>query len=200
MKFYLFVFIALLGVSSCTDTTEKGSDSSGDPTTATSPEAAAPTDGADTAGKVNAAPKDALEAFVNAVKAKDETAIKAALSEKTNKMFELKTKMDGKGILDAFDAKEFEAFSKAPEVRNEKIEGDKASLETKDPTEDKWDEMKFVRENGSWKIAMLDSEYDKDYENMVKAAEKMSKEKSGDSDKKKESEEKGESKGAGSGN
>lgn len=174
MKFYLFLMIALLGISGCSDqSTGTGTavDPATTPGTTTSPAEVV------NEGKVNATPKDALAEFVGAVKAKDENAIKAALSEKTNKMFALQTKANGKSVLDLFNAKEFEAIGKLPETRNEKIDGDKATLEAKDPDGDKWDEMSFVKENGSWKLAFADEEYDKNYEELSKKAEAASKEK-----------------------
>ncbi len=175
MKYYLFVMIALLGISACS-----GPEKTGQGTTeeqAATPGTTASESADANEGKVNASPKDALEAFVAAVKAKDEDAVKAALSEKTNKMFALQTKTSGKSVLDLFNSGEFEAISKLPETRNEKIDGDKATLEAKDPDGDDWDEMPFVRENGSWKLAFADEEYDKNYEELSKKAEAASKDK-----------------------
>ena len=43
----------------------------------------------------------------------------------------------------------------APETRNEKIDGDKATLEVKDDkVADKWDTFNFVKENGDWKLKL----------------------------------------------
>jgi hypothetical protein len=39
-----------------------------------------------------------------------------------------------------------------PEVRNEKIDGDKATLEAKSSKTNDWDTFNFVRENNEWKI------------------------------------------------
>lgn len=42
----------------------------------------------------------------------------------------------------------------APETRNEKIEGDAATVEVKNETNGEFDlKMPFVKENGAWKIA-----------------------------------------------
>ncbi len=41
-----------------------------------------------------------------------------------------------------------------PETRNEKIDGDKATLEVKDDITGKFDVMPFVKEDGGWKIAL----------------------------------------------
>lgn len=42
---------------------------------------------------------------------------------------------------------------KNPEVRNEKVEGDRATVEIKNPTNGKWDNITFVKEDNRWKIA-----------------------------------------------
>lgn len=45
-------------------------------------------------------------------------------------------------------------FPKPPETRNEKIEGDTATVEVKNETNGQFDmTMPFVREDGSWKLA-----------------------------------------------
>ncbi|HEX8399019.1 MAG TPA: hypothetical protein VF644_16405 [Pyrinomonadaceae bacterium] len=41
-----------------------------------------------------------------------------------------------------------------PETRNEKIEGENATLEYKNAATGTWDTIYFVRENGRWKIAL----------------------------------------------
>jgi hypothetical protein len=51
-----------------------------------------------------------------------------------------------------------------PETRNEKINGDMATLEVKNEKTDKWDPLPFVKENGEWKIAL-----DKFLEDMMKS-------------------------------
>jgi hypothetical protein len=40
-----------------------------------------------------------------------------------------------------------------PETRNEKIDGDKATLEAKDDKKDSWETLHFAREDGQWKLA-----------------------------------------------
>ncbi len=167
MKLYIFILIAILSAAGCSTTTAPAdSNTEGAATPSTSPSTGEPTE----AGKLFATPADALKAFVAAVQAKDEVALKAALSEKTNKVLDLQSKIDGAKALDVFDSKKFEKLGETPDTRNEKIDGDKATLETKDPDENKWDPMPFVKENGSWKLAFGDEQYDKEYENMVKKA------------------------------
>lgn len=40
-----------------------------------------------------------------------------------------------------------------PEIRNEKINGETATIEVKTPTTGKWTELPFVKEDGRWKLA-----------------------------------------------
>ncbi|HEX8196629.1 MAG TPA: hypothetical protein VF571_10620 [Pyrinomonadaceae bacterium] len=51
----------------------------------------------------------------------------------------------------------------APETRNEKIEGENATLEYKNAATGAWDTIYFVRENGRWKLAL-----DKSMEEILK--------------------------------
>ena len=51
----------------------------------------------------------------------------------------------------------------APETRNEKIEGENATLEYKNAATGAWDTIYFVRENGRWKLAL-----DKSMEEVLK--------------------------------
>ena len=43
---------------------------------------------------------------------------------------------------------------KLPETRNEKINGDQATLELQNEGANRWDTMYFVKEDGAWKIAL----------------------------------------------
>jgi hypothetical protein len=41
-----------------------------------------------------------------------------------------------------------------PESRNERITGDKATLEVRDIKRDRWEAMTFIREQGQWKLVL----------------------------------------------
>ena len=41
-----------------------------------------------------------------------------------------------------------------PDTRNEKISGDRATLEVRDDQRKQWETVTFVRENGVWKVAL----------------------------------------------
>jgi hypothetical protein len=51
-----------------------------------------------------------------------------------------------------------------PPTRNEKINGDKATLEVNDEKKGKWETIHFVREGGQWKLTFDDDEKDEDGE------------------------------------
>ena len=75
-----------------------------------------------------------------------------------------------------------------PETRNEKVDGDSATMDVKDPNDKEWVPMKFVRESGSWKIALADDEYEKEFKEMTEQLKKKEQEKNSGEDKDKESE------------
>ena len=128
-------------------------------------------------------PTAAIKAFVEAAKAEDEDAVKKTLSEKSVKMIDLMTSVTGKTFLETLSADDKdEEYKELPEMRNEKIDGDTATLEVKGKSDKEFDTIPFVKEDGSWKIAFLDEQYDKDFEKMSKEAEKMKKDKEGSED------------------
>ncbi len=52
-----------------------------------------------------------------------------------------------------------EVPANVPESRNEKVDGDKATLEINDEKRRKWETLHFVREGGSWKISFDEKEW-----------------------------------------
>lgn len=129
-------------------------------------------------------PTAAIKAFVEAAKAEDEDALKNTMSEKSVKMIDLMTSASGKTFIETLSADDKdEEFKELPEMRNEKIDGDKATLEVKGKNDKEWDTIPFVKEDGSWKIALLDEEYDKSYEKMKKDKESSEKTEDAESDK-----------------
>ncbi|NNE67071.1 MAG: DUF2950 family protein [Pyrinomonadaceae bacterium] len=183
MKFYLVVMIALLAFAGCNTTPQTAEDKKDGDTAASEKN----DEKSGETGKTNASPKDAIAAFVDAIEAKDGDAIKAALSEKTNKLLELQSKITGKTVVDFFASEEFEDMNKMPETRNEKIEGEKATIEVKGPKDEEWTPIECVKEGGSWKVALADKEYEKEYEEMTKRLEEMDKSKKDGDGKEKES-------------
>ncbi len=101
-------------------------------------------------------PTATFKAYVEAVKSKDTDSVKKTFSKGSLEFFEKAAKAQNKtvdemlktGITDEV------ASAAAPEMRNEKIEGDSATLEVKDNKSGKWETVPFVKEEGQWKIAL----------------------------------------------
>jgi Domain of unknown function (DUF4878) len=101
-------------------------------------------------------PTATFQAYVDAVKNKDVDGIKKTLSKKTLELFEASAKAMGKSTDDLLKTglNEQAAPATTPETRNEKIEGETATLEVKDSKSGNWETVPFVKEDGQWKIAM----------------------------------------------
>jgi len=100
-------------------------------------------------------PTATFKAFYEASNKKDVAGMKKALSKGTMDMFDKLAKEQNKStdeMLKSFDKED--KSQKMPETRNEKINGDTATLEVKNDKTDKWDTLPFVKENGEWKIAL----------------------------------------------
>jgi hypothetical protein len=110
-------------------------------------------------------PTQTMRTFVEASMKKDVDGVKNSLSSGSLKMMEGLAKMQGKTLdqtIKEGDAGENE-YKEVPEMRNEKIEGDTATLEVKNVKTGEWDTLYFVRETDEWKIAL-----DKSIEEMLK--------------------------------
>jgi predicted lipid-binding transport protein (Tim44 family) len=102
-------------------------------------------------------PTETFKAYYEAIKAKDAEAVKRLFSKETMKMLEEQAKQSNKTVDEVFkegmeDASK-EVPATMPEVRNEKIDGDTATIEIKDDKTDKWETFHLVKEDGQWKIS-----------------------------------------------
>jgi hypothetical protein len=97
-------------------------------------------------------PLETLKAYTIAIKQKDTTTMKLLLSDASIKMAEEEAKSRGV-TLDEIVQREtlFNPTQKSVDFRNEKVEGDKATIEMKD-SYNAWNTVPFVREKGIWKI------------------------------------------------
>lgn len=105
-------------------------------------------------------PTAAFKAYYEAVKRKDAAAVKNLFSKATLKTLEDEAKRKNKSFDEVFN-EGLEMAGKGipetvPETRNERIEGDRAWLEVKNETRDRWDPARFVKEDGQWKISFAD--------------------------------------------
>ena len=93
-----------------------------------------------------------MKTYTKAVKAKDTTTMKLLLSADTIKMLEQEAKSQNV-VLDEIVKREtlFPESQKVFEFRNEKIEGEKATIEVKNSF-GQWETWPFVFEDSQWKI------------------------------------------------
>lgn len=104
--------------------------------------------------------------YYEALKKKDDAALRKVVSQDTLKTWEADMKEEKKTSVTAFLTELEPAPEKAFEVRNEKIEGDSGVAEIKGGSYGVWTPFKFVRENGEWKI----TNQSPDFEDVKKSA------------------------------
>ncbi|HYX29637.1 MAG TPA: hypothetical protein VE863_13810 [Pyrinomonadaceae bacterium] len=116
--------------------------------------------------KSGGSPSATFKTFFEAQKKKDIAGWKQTLSKTTLAALEASAKEQGvtldkmiQGQLDNPSSR----VDKMPETRNEKIDGDNATLELRNEDANRWDTMYFVKEDGAWKIAL-----DRTFEEMLK--------------------------------
>lgn len=99
-----------------------------------------------------ATPIETFKTYTKAIKAKDTTTMKLLLSDATIKMHEREAKAQGVTVDDIVKRETlFNPDQKTVEYREEKIDGDKATLQVKNSF-GSWESVPFVREDGVWKI------------------------------------------------
>ena len=102
-------------------------------------------------------PTEAFNTYYDAIKRKDVNAFKNLLSKGTLEMLEEQAKRQNKTIDAALNDGIVEASKEVPATvpptRNEKVDGDKATLEVNDEKKGKWETLHFVRDAGQWKIS-----------------------------------------------
>jgi hypothetical protein len=99
-----------------------------------------------------ATPLETFKTYTKAIKKKDITAMKLLLSRETLKLHEQEARAQGITVDDVVKRETlFNENQTTVEFRNEKIEGDKATLEVKDSM-GFWQKVFFLFEDGEWKI------------------------------------------------
>lgn len=99
-----------------------------------------------------ASPLETFKTYTKAIKQKDTTTMKLLLSNATIKMHEQEAKAQGLTVDDIVKRETlFSENQSTVEYRNEKIEGDKATIEIK-TAYGSWETVPFVKEDGVWKI------------------------------------------------
>ncbi len=99
-----------------------------------------------------ATPVETFKTYTKAIKAKDTTTMKLLLSDATIRMHQQEAKAQGVTVDDIVKRETlFSESQKSVEFRNEKIDGEKATIEVKNSF-GSWETLPFVREDGVWKI------------------------------------------------
>ena len=102
--------------------------------------------------KQSATPVQTFQTYVKALKKKDLTTVKLLLTNDTIKMHEQEAKAEGVTLDDIVKRDTLLGDGQTTvEYRNEKVDGDKATLEFK-TSYGTWETIPFLRENGEWKI------------------------------------------------
>ncbi len=102
-------------------------------------------------------PTSAFTAYYEAIKSKNAEAVKSLFSKGTLNMMEERAKKTNTTV-DAVMKEGLESAgndvpAEIPKTRNEKVDGDKATLEVRNDKQDKWEVVHFAKEDGQWKIA-----------------------------------------------
>ena|ERR1043166_8876022 len=102
-------------------------------------------------------PSATFKAYFEAQKKKDIAGMKQTLSKTSLAMMDASAKQQGvtvdkmiQGQLDNPASK----IDQLPEMRNEKITGDNATIELHNEEANRWDTMYFVKEDNAWKISL----------------------------------------------
>jgi hypothetical protein len=104
-------------------------------------------------GKKLETPLDTLKAYTEAIKKKDTAAMKSLLSKGSIKMDQEEAKAQNTSVDEVIQNETlFSPDQRVVEFRNQKIEGDSATIEVKN-SYGSFDRIPFVKEDGGWKIA-----------------------------------------------
>jgi hypothetical protein len=141
--------ITALAVSACSTASTPNANGGNTNSNSTTKEAKPSPTPAQAAGDMST-PTATFKAFYEAARDRNSEAIKKTLSKGTIEFLETGAKAQNKTFEDAI--KTIDAPPTLPETRNEKIVGDKATLEAKDDKRDGWETMRFVKEDGQWKV------------------------------------------------
>jgi len=101
-------------------------------------------------------PTEAYKALYAAVKSKDTERIKATMSKKTHAFAEMVSARQNNPIEKVFE-NGFTATTFAeslPEIRDERVSGEFGAVEVWNGKDKRWEDLGFVYEDGSWKLAI----------------------------------------------
>ncbi len=104
-------------------------------------------------------PTEAYKRLYAAVKSKDTESIKQQVSKKTINMAEMSAQRFGKPIEQAYE-NGFTATTYSntlPTMRDERVKDDMGAVEVWNAKDSKWEDLPFIFEDGTWKLAMGDA-------------------------------------------
>ena len=109
-----------------------------------------------TSGGPSSSPTEAYKALYAAVKSKDTEKIKAVMSKKSQEFAEMVAGRQNSPVEKVYE-NGFTAttFSDTlPEIRDERINGQWGAVEVWNSKDKRWEDLGFVNEDGSWKLAI----------------------------------------------
>jgi PBP1b-binding outer membrane lipoprotein LpoB len=148
MKKLLLITIAALAFAGCNAATKTDNSK---PAAEASP---AKSEAPKTETAAEKSPTETMVAFVEGLKKKDSNSIKETLSKTSLEQLEKAAAEDKTTIDEIISAGEDMSKENTPEMKDEKIDGDSATIQVQDEKTKKWDTVPFVKEDGKWKIAM----------------------------------------------
>lgn len=101
-------------------------------------------------------PAETLKEYVEAARSRDLAKMRQTSSKKSIEFLEEILVEDDSTLEEAIRKNEpsIPAMFESSEVRNEKIMGNRASIEVKSPVSGEWLEVPFIMEDGRWKLAI----------------------------------------------
>lgn len=153
--FFVCILAVLVNAACPTSPVTNGPGNNSAPTNSGAPRPASTVDASSTGSL--ATPSDAYRTTFALRQKKDGPGLKRVLSKEILEFFTQMGKAENKSLDQMLNDLAQKPQSSAPEVRNEKITGDRAILEYKDD-KGEWKEMDFVKEGGEWKLTLPKAE------------------------------------------
>jgi uncharacterized lipoprotein len=97
-------------------------------------------------------PTESFKLFYEAMKNKDVAALKSLISKETLASLEAEAKTKNKSLDDFLAERSQSVPPNMPQLGEEKIDGDKATVQFKIDNAPNWSAFMFVKEDGGWKI------------------------------------------------
>lgn len=153
MRIYTVILttLAALAVMGCSTTPPANQTSTGAVNTANQTnQQAAETKSAN----ASLSPTETLKALNEASTKKDVEAVKSYLSQRTLDLIKQRAEEENRTVDEILKEDNGSPAPQVPETRGEKIEGDRATVEVKNPMTGAYEPFPLVKENGTWKVAL----------------------------------------------